>query len=110
MTDGVLTIQKIMDAMRSVRPAPAAPRVLFTTSALKETTERLFPASRHRSRRIHKKLVKRFGGEFRKEPAMWQVGGTIYAHPALKVRFEQQLKQAAERSLENAFFGGMMRP
>ena len=40
--------------------------------ALKEE-ERLFPASKHRSRRIHKKLVKRFGGEFRKVPAIFKV-------------------------------------
>ena len=59
--------------------------VLFSSAALKETTERLFPFSRHRSARIRKKLVKRFGGEFYKQPAMFQlVGVGIVCHPALR--------------------------
>lgn len=57
-------------------------RILYSPFALKETTERLFPESRHRSRRIHKKLVKRHGGEFRKVPCMWRVGAEIIAHPS----------------------------
>lgn len=56
-------------------------RVTVSPHALQETTERLFPASRHRSRRIHKKLVKRFGGEFRRVPAIWQTPQGIVMHP-----------------------------
>lgn len=63
-------------------------QIIFTATALKETEERLFPASKNRSRRIHKKLVNRHGGEFRKDPAMWQVGGVIYAHPIFKPQFD----------------------
>lgn len=66
--------------------------ITVTPLALQETTERLFPASRHRSRRIHKKLVKRFGGEFRKVPAIWQTPTGIVMHPvhyaALKARVQ----------------------
>ncbi|WP_349253270.1 hypothetical protein [Bradyrhizobium sp. CB3481] len=40
---------------------------------------------------------------FRKETAMWQVGGTIYGHPAFRARLERQIKRAPERSLESAF-------
>ena len=37
--------------------------IILSNAALKEGTERLFPESRHRSKRVHKKLIKRFGGE-----------------------------------------------
>jgi len=59
-------------------------RLVFTTTALKLTDKRLFPVSRHRSARIHKKLVKRFGGEFRQAPAIYRVGDVLYVHPALR--------------------------
>lgn len=48
--------------------------------------ERLFPASRHRSRRIHKKLVKRYGGEYRikHEPVAYVLDGhTLVCHPSI---------------------------
>lgn len=69
-------------------------RIVWTTSALEETTERLFPASRNRSARIRKKLVKRFGGEFRKVPCMWRAGWIVYAHPSLKPRLEAEIAKA----------------
>lgn len=70
-------------------------RVICDPNALAETTERLFPVSKNRSKRIHKKLVKRFGGEFRKEPAIFKIGnGTIVAHPVMY----QQIRQATALS------------
>lgn len=83
----ILTIETLLDAMRKVKEIETATpfgslRVIEAHSALAETTERLFPESRHRSARILKKLIKRHGGEFRKEPAVFRVGDTIYAHPA----------------------------
>lgn len=89
-----LTMQSLMDASRLVRDVerstgrPIYPtpfngiQVIKDHNALAQTTERNFPASKHRSKRIHKKLVKRFGGEFRKQPAIFQIQGKIYAHPA----------------------------
>lgn len=56
-------------------------RVIVSDHALQETQERLFPASRHRSRRIHKKLVKRHGGQFRCVPAIWQTPMGLTMHP-----------------------------
>lgn len=50
-------------------------------NALADTTVRNFPESRNRSARIHKKLVKRFGGVYRKEPAIFRVGNKLIAHP-----------------------------
>lgn len=70
-------------------------KVIFDLNALKEGEERLFPASRHRSARVRKKLIRRFGGEFRKVPCMWMVGGVLIAHPSLKARIEAKLGGAA---------------
>lgn len=90
----ILTIEKLMAACRLVeqieattqRPILPLPfngiEVIEDHNALANTTERTFPASRHRSKRIHKKLVRRFGGEFKKEPAIFQIQGRIIAHPA----------------------------
>lgn len=72
-------------------------RIFYSAHALRETTERLFPASKNRSRRIHKKLVKRFGGEFRKVPAIFKTPQGIIAHPA----FRAEIWRATERSGEH---------
>lgn len=65
--------------------------LVFSPHALEATQVRLFAASRHRSRRIHKKLVKRFGGEFRMQPCIWRMGRRIVAHPAFRAEFERQM-------------------
>jgi hypothetical protein len=56
-------------------------RLICSHMALKDGDVRLFPESKNRSKRIHKKLVKRFGGEFRKVPAIYRMGDTLVAHP-----------------------------
>lgn len=77
--------------------------ITWSTAAFEEGTRhngaaRLFPESRHRSRRIHKKLCRRFGGEFARKPAMFRVGGRIVAHPALRGQIEHAMRPAvAER-------------
>jgi len=58
-------------------------QIIVSDHALKETDVRLFPESRHRSKRIRKKLVKRFGGEFKKVPCIYRVGDALVAHPVL---------------------------
>lgn len=73
-----------------------AVRIVYSPYALEFTSERLFPFSKHRSRRIHKKLVKRFGGEYRMRPVIWHTPGAIIAHPS----FREQLEAAMAR--ENA--------
>lgn len=82
-----LTAASLKNAIRKVREIEVANPLASLTiieahSAIAETTERLFPESRHRSARILKKLIKRYGSEFRKEPAVFRIGNTIYAHPA----------------------------
>jgi hypothetical protein len=63
-------------------------RIIFDPHALEATEERLFPSSRHRSKRIRKKLQKRFGGEFRVRPCMWIYHGTVFAHPSFRAQLE----------------------
>ena len=63
-------------------------RIIYDSNALKATTERLFPESRHRSARIRKKLIKRFGGEFYQQPCIWRAGDTIIAHPVYRAEIE----------------------
>ncbi len=41
-----------------------------------------FPVSRHRSRRVHKKLEKRFGPQFPMEPASFLIGDRLVMHPS----------------------------
>jgi hypothetical protein len=67
-------------------------RIFYVDSALKETDVRLFPASRKRSKRTLKKLLKRFGGAFQKKPCIFKNGNALYCHPALKAELEAAIK------------------
>lgn len=59
-------------------------RIAQSIYALKDTDVRLFPASKNRSARIRKKLIKRFGGEFKKVPCVFSLpNGDLIAHPAM---------------------------
>ena len=75
--------------------------VIFDPNALADTQERLFPTSRHRSKRIRKKLLKRHGGEFRKQPCIWRAGYQIIAHPS----FRSQLQAAIPLVAPDAHVG-----
>lgn len=59
-------------------------KIIYSDAALETTNVRNFPVSKHRSKRIFKKLVKRFGGEFSRVPCMYKMGTTLICHPALK--------------------------
>lgn len=67
-------------------------KIYWDMNALEETKERMFPVSKHRSKRIHKKLLKRFGGEFRKQPCIWKTPRGIFAHPSFKAEIERQIE------------------
>jgi hypothetical protein len=66
-------------------------RVICTHNALKDGDVRLFPESKNRSRRIHKKLIKRFGGEFKKVPAIFKMGDTLLVHPQVYHLLKQEI-------------------
>jgi hypothetical protein len=79
--------------------------IIWSVHALKATDERLFPFSKHRSRRIHKKLVKRFGGEFRKVPAIFQTPQGLIIHPALRKDIEAAFEKKRRENYDRNFFG-----
>lgn len=80
----------------------AGMRVISDSKCLQDTDERMFPISRHRSARIHKKLIKRFGGEYRKEPAMFRAGNVIIAHPALYNEVKRQISPGGNHGIKGA--------
>lgn len=73
-------------------------RIIVSEYALETTDQRLFPASKNRSRRIHKKLVKRFGGEFRKVPCIWRTPQGLVAHPTVYGRLRSALLDQGSKS------------
>lgn len=74
--------------------------IIVSDLALEETEQRLFPASRNRSARIRKKLIKRFGGEFRKVPCIWRTPQGLVAHPVMYARLQAEIavRSAADRN------------
>lgn len=68
------------------------------TSDLAVTMEvigRNFPESRHRSRRIEKKLIRRFGGVWKHKhtPTAYRHGSTLIVHPALYAELMKETHQ-----------------
>jgi hypothetical protein len=106
---GAFTMDKLNAVVRLVRSVPRFPTISVTPSALVETEERLFPVSRHRSRRIHKKLVKRHGGVFRMKPGAFQVGDQIFMHPVLYEDLKRheavKLRENSDRAFMRGFTG-----
>jgi hypothetical protein len=88
-----LDVQKLINAQKAIQRMSAGIPLggyTITPHALIETDERLFPVSKHRSKRIRKKLIKRFGGEFRKKPGAFRMGNQIFMHPAIYAELQRQ--------------------
>lgn len=50
-----------------------------------------FPQSKHRSRRVYKKLIKRHGCQYYERPAAYMISGKLAAHPdVIKAMIESQ--------------------
>lgn len=64
-------------------------KIIVSDNALEETDVRLFPHSPHRSKRIRKKLIKRFGGEFKKVPCIFKTPGAVIMHPNRYKEFQR---------------------
>lgn len=81
--------------------------IVFDPNALEETSERLFPESRHRSARVRKKLINRHGGEFRKQPCIWQIGhgysARIVAHSSFKGEIERQFRERMQEEMMDCY-------
>jgi hypothetical protein len=92
------TLREMMDRVRSIEqrarsanPSGWTGQIVFSPSCLRDSPVRLFPESVHRSARIRKKLIKRFGGEFLRVPAMFVVNGVLYAHPSHRAELLRRL-------------------
>jgi hypothetical protein len=77
-------------------------RITVSTHAVQR--DRLFPESRHRSARIRKKLMKRFGGEFHEKPAAFAHPDGILMHPELYAEVRRRL-ECDTREAEAAILG-----
>lgn len=76
----------------------APPKIYYTVNAV-ELGPRLFPVSKHRSKRIHKKLVKRFGGEYEwTKPCIFKAGKSIFANPIFRQAIEHRSEIEVQRS------------
>lgn len=104
---GTLTIDKLRATMKMLRSVPKLPpaNIIVSEHALKDSDQRLFPESKHRSPRIHKKLVKRFGGVFRKVPCIYHTPQGIIMHPAMYAEFQAEMERRAQNSVESALLG-----
>lgn len=71
--------------------------IIVSANCLKETEERLFPESKNRSKRIFKKLIKRFGGEFKKVPAIFRIPYGYTMHPEMYHRLRSELPEKSNR-------------
>ncbi|WP_439398767.1 hypothetical protein ACRQ5Q_15305 [Bradyrhizobium sp. PMVTL-01] len=108
--DSAMTMDKLQATRRLIPPTPPRLTVTFSTFALKDSEERLFPPSKHRSRRILKKLIKRHGGVFRRVPAMYVINGEIIAHPSFRSQLEAQFKETNHVPMHSYNANPILRP
>lgn len=93
MVDRPLTLDIMRNMLKLVDdlgpPLPPA-KIMYSMNALvPDETQRRFPASKHRSKRIHKKLCKRFHGEFIMKHVIFRTTQGFIAHPSFKSQFDQ---------------------
>lgn len=84
-------------------------QIIISDAAVKVTDERLFPFSRHRSQRIRKKLLQRFGGEFRVEPACYQMGDRFVVHPVMAEKLRQHEAIKLRDSMDRNVYAALAR-
>ena len=69
-------------------------RIVVSEHALEETDVPLFPVNPDRKPRVQKKLLKRFGSQFKRVPCIWTTAdGGIVCHPSMY----EQLKRRVSR-------------
>lgn len=112
MSDGVLTVAKLRGMIREVQGdervgffcAPVQELRVFESIHAVERARR-FPESRHRSKRIAKKLIKRHGGEFTETPCSYMMGDTIVVHPSIAKALHEKIRATAENAIKKAIIG-----
>lgn len=107
MTGRAFTMEMLRDAEKKLAHLPRLQplNIVVSDHALKDSDVRLFPESRHRSRRIHKKLVKRHGGEFRKVPCMFKTPQGIIMHPALYQQLQAEMVRRQDNMIQGLLTG-----
>lgn len=100
------TFEKLMAMTRKVKAFGLAPEFHVTPMATKDG-ERFFAESRHRSKRVEKKLVKRYGGAHRQIPAIYKVGNKMLIHPALWAEVRAKTDVRLRDTYEGAFYGNL---
>lgn len=66
------------------------PEVVYSIQVMVDDKDhRNFPVSKNRSKRIEKKLIKRYGGIYKKKPAILRVGDRLMAHPIFRGSIER---------------------
>ncbi len=72
-------------------------KIVYSLSATVDSKNRNFKKSR-RSKRLHKKLLKRFNNyEFKQEAAIFKTPDCIIAHPKLQARIENEILRSSEQ-------------
>lgn len=84
-------------------PVPAL-RVFESVHAV-EPAGRLFRESKHRSRRVLKKLIRRHGGELVMKPCSYMMGDTIVVHPSIAKALREQISTTVEDAIKKAISG-----
>jgi hypothetical protein len=81
-------------------------RITKTPTAVRR--EYLFPVSKNRSKRIHKKLMKRFGRQWNETPCAYMVKGELFIHPTLYAELLDQVQDLGKRQAQNLFDMGQL--
>lgn len=103
--DRAITVDDILRSVRQVVDIRPVPSLVFTETALLPGSERNFPPSRHRSKRVEKKLLRRHGGFYRLVPAVVRIGATIYAHPSFRPELERRTRATVDQQMRNVIAG-----
>lgn len=104
-------LERLIADVKRMQPVPRGPNKIVVTAMATRVLpgEYNFPPSPHRSARLHKKLVKRFGSYEKRVPATLTVGDTMFCHPAhyaaLKAEAQAHLRVAAVQHSFNSIMG-----
>lgn len=119
ISNGTVTIDKpqpnlTLDTLKELQiklvdMCPKLPEIRVSEQATEEVYK--FPYSRHRSKRIHKKLCKRFGGQIYRKPCIYRTKDHIFVHPELhKDMMRTITKNMSEQEMRYFNYGLISQP
>ena len=101
-----LTVEKLMEAKKLLDDLPTSqpePRICITDAAKLPTGELYFPISKNRSKRVYKKLLKRYGSQERYKPACLRVNGDYWIHPIFEKQIMEECKVVNSEPVNGMF-------